>query len=281
MKREFNAVEKEILQYYVYAYYDPDEYAKSEGFCRPFYIGKGKGNRAFDHVNIFDKPSLVSDKENTDKIRKIEQILNENKEPKIVILARGFDEKSEEDIAFAIEMALIDFTGMQYLTNKQTGHEADKHGRISLTDLRDVSKVHTMSDDEFDKLKEHTLVLKVNKSQDPDMTYDKIYDVAHTAWIIGEKTINAVDKIFVVSNGIVRAVFDVHGAKDWDLFKNIYPNKGSVPDSLGESYDDIVNKHKRIFKKNARNDDNNGYLYMDIRGHMPKFRMCSWFILGH
>jgi hypothetical protein len=277
MKREFNAVEQKILQHYVYAYYDPDEYAKSEGFCRPFYIGKGKGNRAFDHVNIFDKPSLVSDKDKTDKMHKIEQILNENKEPKIVILARGFD----DDTALNIEMVLIDFIGMQYLTNEQTGHEADKHGRISLTDLRAVSKVHTMSDDEFDKLKEHTLVLKVNKSQDPDMTYDKIYDVAHAAWIIGEKTINAVDKIFVVSNGIVRAVFDVHGAKDWDLFKNMYPNKESVPDLFRESYDDIVDKHKRIFKKNARNNDNNGYIYMDIREHMPKFKMRSWFILGH
>lgn len=46
----FTKGEIELLQNYVYAYYDPDVYEETKGKCLPFYIGKGIENRAFDHL---------------------------------------------------------------------------------------------------------------------------------------------------------------------------------------------------------------------------------------
>lgn len=44
MIKSFSSKTKEALKYYVYVYSDPDT-------KEPFYVGKGKGNRAFQHLD--------------------------------------------------------------------------------------------------------------------------------------------------------------------------------------------------------------------------------------
>ena len=68
----------EALEYYVYVYSDPDT-------KKPFYVGKGTGNRAFSHLK---------DKSETDKVNKIKEIKARGKQPIIEILAHGLDEET-------------------------------------------------------------------------------------------------------------------------------------------------------------------------------------------
>ena len=61
----------EKLKYYVYAYYDPAD------MSFPFYIGKGKGNRCFQHL---------LDKSDSRKVSKIREIYDRGQKPVIEIV---------------------------------------------------------------------------------------------------------------------------------------------------------------------------------------------------
>ena len=103
MIKSFSSKTKEALKYYVYVYSDPDT-------KEPFYVGKGKGNRAFQHLD---------DQSETDKTNKINDIRRRGKEHTIEILVHGLDNKT----ALKVEAAAIDLTGIKNLTNRQRGHE--------------------------------------------------------------------------------------------------------------------------------------------------------------
>ena len=95
--KEFSQNTIKNLGYYVYIYSDPDT-------KQPFYIGKGKGNRCFNH--------LFQDND-SEKVAKIQEILKNGKEPIIEILVHGVDEET----ALKVEAAAIDLIGIDNLTN--------------------------------------------------------------------------------------------------------------------------------------------------------------------
>lgn len=83
------------FMYYIYCYVDPITNL-------PLYVGKGKQDRAFVHIKHAKKERKSKNK--TRFLNKLESMLNEGIEPKIVFLAQNIQ---EENIAYDIEEAFI------------------------------------------------------------------------------------------------------------------------------------------------------------------------------
>ena len=101
---------------YVYLYRDPRD-------GKIFYVGKGKGQRAFQHL---------SDEKDGPKKRKIQEIREAGLEPKIEILTHGL---KDDETALKIEAALIDLIGIDELVNEVRGYEAISHGKMDVQEL--------------------------------------------------------------------------------------------------------------------------------------------------
>ena len=100
-----------ILKSYVYVYIDPHN-------NKPFYIGKGKGNRLFAHIK---------DQSDIEKVAKIAEIRSSGKEPRIEILRYGLSDLE----AHLVEAASIDLIGKAKLTNRVSGYHEGSFGRIT------------------------------------------------------------------------------------------------------------------------------------------------------
>jgi hypothetical protein len=88
-----------------------------------FYVGKGTGNRIFAHIN-----SAISSPLDSDKLDKIRSIQSKGLQVRHSIIRHGLTEKE----ALEIEASLIDFIGLEGLTNIKGGHHSDYHGRMSI-----------------------------------------------------------------------------------------------------------------------------------------------------
>ena len=108
----------EKLGFYVYRLVDPRN-------GETFYVGKGRGDRVFDHVN--EVPGLADESE---KQRRITDIRRDGEEPLHVIHRHGM---GSEDAAYLVEAALMDaYAG---LTNATRGEGTSEFGPASVASL--------------------------------------------------------------------------------------------------------------------------------------------------
>jgi hypothetical protein len=94
--------------YYVYVYIDPRNYEE-------FYYGKGRDSR---------KEAHLSDKSDSEKVKRIEDIKKDGCKPIIRVIARNLS----QDDAFLVEKTLLWKLGRQ-LTNKSSGQFSEKFRR--------------------------------------------------------------------------------------------------------------------------------------------------------
>lgn len=267
--RSFSTKELEILgDYYVYAYYDPD------GGITPFYIGKGRDNRAFAHLNDClkkrgeDIPEGQIDSDPNDcgetaKIAKINEILDRGKEPRIDILAHGLSENE----AFAVETAMIDCF-RPYLTNKQSGMESEDKGRITLEELKLRANAVPLSDEEKKELEGKTLLLNINQKYGEALerhknesgytpSYEEIYEMTRRAWKLNTDRLKKITKVCAVHVGQIVEVFDVSA----DLWTR--DDKEKEKKALPETGD------PRMPRPNADSDKYKGRLVDEYCGRNP------------
>ena len=109
------------LKSYVYVYCEISDDNKR----LPIYIGKGKSDRCFSHLNNLDDLSKSKNK-------KIHSLMEEDRLG-IDILAYGLEEKT----ALTVESACIDLMNIDNLTNVVRGH-GDNVKRVSLNELTNL-----------------------------------------------------------------------------------------------------------------------------------------------
>lgn len=178
----------EKLGYYVYGLIDPRN-------ARYFYIGKGKGNRVFDHIK--EAKNSNTDK---DKIKTIKQIQQAGLEVICMILRHGLRDDEE---ALNIEATLINFIGIESLTNEQDGINNDDYGIANVKELQ-----QRYSCEEFDdEGKPPFMIIKI-KQEFLDKNDGSLYETCRYAWKISPQ--NAEGRfVLCVMNGIVKEVYEV------------------------------------------------------------------------
>ncbi len=180
--------EKPQRKYYVYRLVDPRTY-------QTFYVGKGCGDRVFQHVR--NVKALFDEIEDADtlKSQQIAEILGSGKQVITLIHRRGLTEKE----AFEVEAALIDcYPG---LTNIQRGHYHER-GVISIEDL-----YNTLLVEEYEEPSEKYILIKT--TPDAICSNGSLYEATRRAWRAKLETAKGYKYVVAVVYGIVREVYEV------------------------------------------------------------------------
>jgi len=212
---KFSAEIKEYLKYYVYIYIDPQN-------NEIFYVGKGKGDRVFSHLN---------DTSENEKCKRINEIRSRGQKPKIEILIHGLE---EEETALKVEAAVIDLLSVDKLTNKVHGYRSSLYGRLSVEQL--VQRYNKV----VANIEEPSILIRINQLFHYGMTPMELYDATRSCWRIGEDRKKA-KYAFAVFDGIVQEVYlirqwfkggetllSIPGERDndrWEFVGNIAPKE--------------------------------------------------------
>jgi len=171
------------IKSYVYLYIDPNN-------DEVFYIGKGQGNRCFQHLE---------EDSSSDKVDRINELKQKNQQPKIELLRYGLTDNE----ASLIESSLIDYVGLDNLTNKVRGQHSKSLGRMSIQDINikyTADAVEVVDD---------VLLITVNKLFYSSISDEELYEATRGIWVIGDRREKA-KYAFAVFQGVVREVYEIH-----------------------------------------------------------------------
>jgi hypothetical protein len=173
------------LKSYVYLYSDPRD-------GKPFYLGKGIGNRVFNHLD---------DESDTQKVQKIKQIRDAGFEPRIEILRYGLS----NDQASLLEAGVIDLLGLADLTNAIRGQHASSFGRVRVEDL--LLKLTAKPA----QITHRALLITINQLYRSDMNDLELLEATRGIWKLGKHREKA-EIAMAVYQGIVREIYRI---KKW------------------------------------------------------------------
>lgn len=171
----------EKLGYYVYILED------DKG--KPFYVGKGIHNRINQHF----KKMMDSEASKSEKVKTIEKLGSKVKK---VVLIHGLKEKE----SWAAESALIDYIGIDNLTNVVRGH-------FSKTGIADLEELKIKYEAEEAIFEDKALLININRLYKRKMSQDDIYEAVRKYWKINLNRARSIKLVCAVSQGIIRGVF--------------------------------------------------------------------------
>lgn len=204
--------------YYVYGLIDP----RNDQF---FYIGKGTGNRVFNH----EMESLNNSDSDKLKLKIIQEIKNAGLEVKKVIINSNLTEQE----AFVAEASLINalnYIGDTELTNIVAGHHSSE--ALSVEEFERINGAIAL---EEKNIKHKIMVIKINKLYQRGMNDYSLYEVVRGIWRASFDKAKSVEYVFGVYHSLIVAVYK---PTRWYICKNAkdrLPRQNIVLDSKHEN----------------------------------------------
>lgn len=193
----------EKIKYYVYRLIDPRT-------GQTFYVGKGKGNRVFAHVNCALKNYMGENFETEDddnlKIQTIREIQKAGLN--VIHIIQCWNLENQE--AYLVESALMDC--YPNLTNLQKGHYHEFGITNAYTLQRDLCIEQYAEPEDIDYLIIKTSEGRVNYCiEDYQLqTYqDGLYEATRAAWRLSLSKAQKYKYVLSVIGGIVKEVYEV------------------------------------------------------------------------
>ena len=205
---------------YVYRLVDPKN-------GETFYVGKGKGNRVFEHAS-----GELKNKKPTDKIERIKRIKQDGLEVIHIIQRWGLTDEE----AKLVESVVMDcYPG---LTNIQGGYDSD-HGVINSKTLEKMFSLESYDEPEFNYILIKVQQRYIDKHSEKE---DPIYEAVRYAWKLSMDKASKCKYVFAIVDGIVKGVFEV---EEWKYV----PDRDNRLEFIGKrikELEDIYVDKKRI-----------------------------------
>ena len=210
--KNFGKKALEHLDYYVYALLDPDGSI--------FYIGKGKGNRVFSHVNEAEKAQNAQKLGTPDalskKLQHIKDIKAKGGKVGQYIIRHGLTNEH----ALIVESVLIDLfrqknelklNNVESLDNKINGFQSQ-----GIHTVEEIEQMYNMKEAEI-LPQEKILAINISiDSQDDKVIYNRV----RASWVLDPKRADRADYILAVHNGFVIGVYKRNENKGWYASSN-------------------------------------------------------------
>lgn len=200
----FNAMVSAALAAYVYALADP----RGDGTLkdRIFYIGKGNGNRCFDHAKMMMDGEPLNEGEH--KLAKIREILSAGNDVEVHIVRHGLTDPE----AHALETALIPLLGD---TNKVAGH-GDRGFWLTENQIKEIHD-RPIERGDIDLLRRNVLFVSLNQQDTATLLKGAEDEVAHATlgnWNINARDSRRVDCVVGVKNSLIISIFETEKGPD-------------------------------------------------------------------
>lgn len=206
------------LMAYVYALADPGEVGPLKD--RLFYIGKGNGNRCFNHAQaergLGEKP--LDEAEH--KLNKIREIHRSGKDVEVLIVSHGMT----DDQAHTLEAALIPLLGA---TNKVAGH-GDLKFWLTQSQVNEAYD-RLIERRDIDLFRRNILFVSLNQ-QDTNVLLEEGQEANLSRATLGDWNLNVtdskrVDCIVGVKNSLVVSIFELNKLSEGTTRFERFPGK--------------------------------------------------------
>ena len=174
----------EELKFYAYLYVDPRT-------MKPFYVGKGQGNRLFSHLG---------DGRDCEKVRVLKELRQLNRTPILEILKYGLTEEE----ALLVEATAIDLLDIEMLTNEVRGHGSRYGTRGRVEDICSELSAKPI------RIDDPVVLINIAQEFHYGMSPQALYDATRSAWIIGKQRRSARYALAVYKR-VVREVYEIAG----------------------------------------------------------------------